>query len=448
MATRILLPRLNNASNFNFFFNNTKKNLLIDQNFIGNQFLYRKYVAGRMKMRKEHLLVQEGDENMTLNKVATKVLNCHDDGKAGSKDITGNPNSHVPFKVVPCAPKLRKPSNDEAQSTTVTVSRSEISKLISPYIKLAKPRLTVLVILSAICSYAISPYSVALPKLIFLTLGTGLSSAAANAINMAREPEFDRQMPRTSGRPIVTGALTPQQGYKFAAVTGTLGCTILYLGVNTIVAQLGFLNIVLYAWIYTSLKRKSILNTWVGALVGAIPPLMGWAAASSLMSEPGAWCVAALLYAWQFPHFNALSHNIADQYKNAGYKMTAAENPKLNARVAFRYSLLMFPICFGLSYFGVTDWVFAADSSLANGWMTYWAYKFWKQQRENYSAKNGFKPTAEGITLANVYAKKVFWSSVWHLPAVLILAMLHKKGQWDRLFEYLGIRKSKCQPLV
>lgn len=190
------------------------------------------------------------------------------------------------------------------------------------------------------------------------------------------------------------------------------------------------------------MKRKSILNTWVGAVVGAIPPLMGWAASSSL-SHPGAWCLAGLLYAWQFPHFNALSHGIAEQYKSAGYVMTAAENPRLNARVALRYSILMFPLCFGLSYFGVTDWVFPIDSGIANGWLAYLAYVFWKQQERNY--KNGAKPTAEGLALAGIQAKKLFWCSVWHLPAVLILAMLHKKDQWNRLFEYIGLKKRNNQ---
>lgn len=294
--------------------------------------------------------------------------------------------------------------------------------------------------LSSICSYALSPYAVSVNELLFLTVGTTLCSGAANAINMGREPEFDRRMVRTSNRPIVTGQLTSLQAYKFAAITGSLGGAMLYLGVNPTVSFLGVLNIALYSWIYTSLKRKSIINTWVGALVGAIPPLMGWAASSSL-SHPGAWCLAGLLYAWQFPHFNALSHNIAQQYKEAGYVMTASENPKLNARVSLRYSILMFPLCFGLSYFSVTDWVFQFDSAIVNGWLAVLAYNFWKQQKLNYTSIEG--PTPEGVNLANVHARKLFWGSVYHLPAILILAMLHKKGQWDRLFHYLGISNKK-----
>ncbi|CUM65319.1 uncharacterized protein PRCAT00002954001 [Priceomyces carsonii] len=431
------IPRLTQASTFNFFFANTKKSFLSDQNFIGNQFLWginRSYIASPAK--KDHGTSYESnlksshERNNTSSKsvledVASKVLNCQEpEAKLSQKLHSTNQNLHIPFKVNHKDPRPKSRNN----------AQENLKDIVRPYIKLTKPNLTILVTLSSICSYAISPYAVSLPELMLLTLGTALSSGAANAINMGREPEFDRRMPRTTGRPVVRGLVAPHQAYAFAALTGTLGIAMLYIGVNPTVAFLGLLNIVLYSWIYTSLKRISIINTWIGAIVGAIPPLMGWVASSPL-SLPGAWCLAGLLYAWQFPHFNSLSHNIADQYKNAGYVMTAAENPKLNARVALRYSILMFPLCFGLSYFGVTDWIFPFDSAIANGWLTYLAFTFWNQQRKNYY--NGSKPTKEGILAASVSAKKLFWCSVWQLPAVLILAMLHKRGQWDRILSYI-----------
>ncbi|GME93737.1 hypothetical protein B5S28_g3020 [[Candida] boidinii] len=363
------------------------------------------------------------DKSM-IAKVAKSTLACHPNDAS---------NNHIPFEV---KPKTSKPVVTQSVLQRFLAGEKLTPKqLINPYMALTKPQLTFLIMLSSICSYALAPNSASVFTFLFLTSGTILTSSAANAINMAREPEFDKQMARTSTRPVVTGLVTPTEAYGFAALTSTVGCALLYYGVNPTVAVLGGLNIVLYSWLYTSLKRKSILNTWVGAIVGAIPPLMGWAACSSL-SDPGAWCLAALLYAWQFPHFNALSHNIKDEYKRAGYVMTAFVNPKLNARVALRYSFLMFPICFGMCYFGVTDYYYMLDSSLLNGWLTYMAFKFWWQTRQNNSAKvlSSGGPTKEAITAANVYAKKTFWGSVWQLPVVLLLAMLHKKGQWDRLF--------------
>lgn len=356
---------------------------------------------------------------------ARKALSC-------TTEVTGK--SHIPFDVKPVDPELRKAQRSSMEKNRSTLLQSK--KIMDPYIQLSKPRLTVLVMLSAICSYAISPYAASVSQLMSLTVGTTFCSASANAINMGREPDFDRQMVRTQARPVVRGLTTPSQAYKFATICGMVGSSILWIGVNPTVAILAVSNIVLYAWIYTSLKRKHIINTWAGALVGAIPPLMGWAAASPL-TEPGAWCIAGLLYAWQFPHFNTLSHNVRNEYRNAGYVMTAWKNPLLNARVALRYSLLMFPICFGFSYFGVTDWMYQLDSSIINAWMSYWALRFYWQQKKNYSSRD-FSDKArynKGLAIANGFARKTFLVSVLHLPAVLILAILHKKGRWDWVFE-------------
>lgn len=361
---------------------------------------------------------------------------CHPSAESSKStrkiNICGEKKSHIPFEV---KAKDQKKDDRSVLEQYMQGEPKTLKQLINPYLTLTKPHLTFLIMLSSICSYTLAPNAVDVSKFLYLTIGTLMTSGAANAINMGREPNFDSQMVRTSTRPVVTGQVKPKEAFQFAALTGTIGCAILYYGVNPTVAALAATNIVLYSWFYTSLKRKSILNTWVGAIVGAIPPLMGWAACSSL-TDPGAWCLALLLYAWQFPHFNSLSHNIKDEYKRAGYVMTAFVNPNLNARVALRYSIAMFPICFAMVYYNVCDIFFALDSSILNAWMTYNAFKFWLQQRHNYSKKvlelGG--PTKAEIDMANVWAKKTFWSSIWQLPVVLALAMIHKKGQWDRFF--------------
>lgn len=410
------MNKFNTLSSFNFFFNNSSRNSVVYNNFINNQFLIRSFkkIGYKKPVHPHKFPIHVAARSLhnkydnTSSKVG-KIITCQD------VDTT-----HIPFEVMPKSQPLQE----------------SLKSIIKTYIKLTKPNLTILVTLSSICSYALSPYSVSLPELMFLSIGTALCSGSANAINMGREPDFDRKMVRTSNRPVVIGQIKPQSAYLFASISGLIGCSMLYFGVNPTVSLLGFLNIVLYAWIYTSLKRIHILNTWVGAIVGAIPPLMGWAALSSLW-HPGAWCLAGLLYAWQFPHFNALSHSIAQQYKEAGYVMTAAENPKLNARVSLRYSLLMFPLCIGLSYYNITDWVFPFDSFILNSWLTILAYNFWRQQVRNHS---GNAVNLKQINLANIHARKLFWGSVWHLPGILILAMLHKKGQWNNIFYHLGFK--------
>lgn len=318
--------------------------------------------------------------------------------------------------------------------------RRKLSSLLS----LSKPRLTVLVVLSAMVPYALYPVpaflstaATATPSLspltlLFLTTGTTLCSAAANALNMLYEPDTDAKMSRTRARPLVRRLLTTKAAVLFAVGCGAAGTLALYWGVNPTVAFLGASNIAIYAGMYTPLKRLSVLNTWVGAIVGGIPPLMGWAAAAgesatadgtwrellfaSDGSSLGGWLFASLLFAWQFPHFMPLSWGIREEYKAAGLRMLAWTNPARNSRVALRYSLVFIPICLGLCAAGVTEWSFAVTSAPVNLWLVAEAVKFWRHE--------GHKGSAKGL----------FWASVWHLPVVMVLALAQKKGMWGRVW--------------
>ena len=317
-----------------------------------------------------------------------------------------------------------------------------LRRLLTTYLSLSKPRLTFLIVLTTTAAYSLYPVpsllsttatatpSLSTITLAFLTTGTFLACASANALNMMLEPEHDAKMSRTKNRPIVRGLISKRGALLFAVVTGVAGTVALYFGVNPTTSFLGASNIVLYAFVYTPLKRVSVINTWVGALVGGIPPLMGWTAAAGhcatgtgdwkelLFGEgsAGGWLLAGLLFAWQFPHFNALSWPIREEYKNAGYRMLAWTNTARNSRVALRYSLLLVPICFGLSYAGVVEPAFVPLSLVANGWVIYKATRFWRYE--------GLKGSARGL----------FWASVWHLPVVLVLAMVLKKGLWSRVW--------------
>uniref|UniRef100_V5GLE3 Protoheme IX farnesyltransferase, mitochondrial n=1 Tax=Ixodes ricinus TaxID=34613 RepID=V5GLE3_IXORI len=183
---------------------------------------------------------------------------------------------------------------------------------------LSKMRLTGLVVTTTLAGYAIAP-GVFDPGVLALTmLGTGLTSCAANALNQFLEIPYDSQMNRTKNRVLVRGVLSPLHAVAFAAASGTLGLSLLAFGVNPATAWLGAANLGLYVGCYTPLKRCSIVNTWLGSLVGAIPPMMGWAAATGSLNHPGVWVLGALLYSWQFPHFNALSWNLRPDYSRRG----------------------------------------------------------------------------------------------------------------------------------
>ena len=342
-----------------------------------------------------------------------------------------------------------KPLPPDASSILSTLSQSysphTFKRRLTTYLSLSKPRLTFLIVLTTTAAYSAYPVpallstsgtetpSLSTLTLLFLTTGTFLCCASANTFNMLLESQHDAKMSRTRNRPLVRKLITTRSALVFALVIGATGTGLLYLGTNPTTAFLGAFNIFLYAGVYTPLKRVHTINTWAGALVGAIPPLMGWAAAAGqcavhgggwddlLFSEGsiGGWLFAALLFAWQFPHFNALSWPIRFEYRDAGYRMMAWVNPGRNGRVALRYSILMFPICYGLVAAGVCDPAFFATSSVVNSWMVWEAVKFWRHE--------GHKGTARGL----------FWASVWQLPIVLVLAMAQKKGLWDRVWRAL-----------
>lgn len=337
------------------------------------------------------------------------------------------------------------PLDASARLSTISAAMpaTSLKRLFTTCLSLSKPRLSFLIVLTTATAYSLYPVpalllpttttspSLSALTLIFLTSGTALCCASANALNMLFEPKYDAMMSRTRNRPLVRGLIGKKGALIFATAAGALGVGSLWYGVNPTVAFLGGLNIFLYAGVYTPMKRISVLNTWVGAVVGGIPPLMGWAAAAGqsatgsgewrelLFNEDsvGGWLLAGLLFAWQFPHFNSLSWPIREEYKNAGYRMLVWTNARMNGRVALRYAILCFPICMGLWWVQITDQGFLVTSSVVNAWMVKEAWRFWR--------KEGHKGSARGL----------FWASVWHLPVVMVLAMVHKKGLWEGIFK-------------
>ncbi|OAJ42915.1 protoheme IX farnesyltransferase [Batrachochytrium dendrobatidis JEL423] len=259
--------------------------------------------------------------------------------------------------------------------------------------------------------YAMAPGILSVSTLLWTTFGTGLCIASANAINQWIEAPYDAQMSRTRNRVLVRQAMSPSHAFMAGTTSGILGVTVLATLVNPITAVLGATNILIYTCIYTPMKRTSIANTWAGSIVGAIPPLMGWAASTGGI-ESGALVLAALMYAWQFPHFNSLSWNLRPDYSKAGYRMMCVTDPGLNARVSLRYSIMLFPIAYSAYYVGLVSWWFILDSSLVNGYMAWYAYQFWKDPN-------------------NKNARALFFSSLVHLPVFLALLMVHKQFYED-----------------
>ncbi|XP_046888442.1 protoheme IX farnesyltransferase, mitochondrial [Hypomesus transpacificus] len=285
----------------------------------------------------------------------------------------------------------------------------DLAELPDVYARLAKIKLTALVVVTAAAGYAMAPVPFD-PAMFFLaSLGTGLASCTANSINQYFEVPFDSNMNRTKNRPLVRGQISPLHAVSFALACGVPGLTLLTLAVNPLTGLLGGLNIFLYTCCYTPLKRLSISNTWVGAVVGAIPPVMGWTAATGAL-DPGALLLGGFLYCWQFPHFNALSWNLREDYSRGGYRMMSVTHPGMCRRVALRHSLGLV----GLSGLGpvldVTTWTFPLVSLPINLYISYLAFRFYRQGDRSS-------------------ARKLFFCSLWHLPMLLLLALTCKKSR-------------------
>ncbi|XP_040885163.1 protoheme IX farnesyltransferase, mitochondrial [Toxotes jaculatrix] len=288
----------------------------------------------------------------------------------------------------------------------------DVADLPDIYARLAKIKLTALVVTTAAAGYALAPVPFD-PVMFFVSsLGTGLASCAANSINQYFEVPFDSNMNRTKNRPLVRGQISPLHAVSFALACGVPGVALLTLAVNPLTGFLGALNIFLYTCCYTPLKRLSITNTWVGAVVGAIPPVMGWTAATGCL-QPGALLLGGFLYSWQFPHFNALSWNLREDYSRGGYRMMSVTHPGMCKRVALRHSVGLIGLSTLAPVLDLTTWTFPIITLPINLYISYLAFRFYRKGDRNSS-------------------RKLFFCSLWHLPMLLLLALTCKKPRRDQ----------------
>jgi protoheme IX farnesyltransferase len=158
-------------------------------------------------------------------------------------------------------------------------------------------------------------------------LGTALVACGASALNQLWEREHDAKMRRTEGRPLPSGRLQPETVLIFGGVCSIAGLIYLALNVNLLTSLLGALTLTTYVFVYTPLKRITWLNTAVGAIPGALPPLMGWTAARNELSVEG-WALFAILFFWQIPHFLAIAWLYREEYAKAGFIMLPAVDPE------------------------------------------------------------------------------------------------------------------------
>jgi protoheme IX farnesyltransferase len=321
--------------------------------------------------------------------------------------------SRVSTTVLP--PNQLDSSTDDLEVETKRTSRSSVSKT-SAYLQLAKARLSALVVTTTAAGFVAAggPLSEQASLAGCCIIGTALCASSAAALNQIFEIDRDSKMKRTQQRPLVVNSLTVKEATAAAALWGISGTSILALGTDPVTTALGVGNIGLYAGLYTYMKPKSIYNTWVGAVVGAIPPVMGWTAATGgSILDVDAIILGTTLYLWQMPHFFALSYMHRIDYERGGFAMLPVleSDGERTSKVILRYAAYLSTVPIITTVCDVTSSMFALEGLVLNGYALHVAYRF-RQERTNANAR------------------KVFLTSLWYLPTWLVLFLLHSKV-WD-----------------
>jgi heme o synthase len=234
-------------------------------------------------------------------------------------------------------------------------------KKIKDYLQLMKPSLSIMVVFSSIISFLLTQGSenyVSIWKMIGLLFAGGmLVTGSANAINQVVEKDTDALMKRTAKRPVASGRMSVTEGWIFSIATGALGVFILGNYFNWLAAGLAAFSLFLYAFIYTPLKKVNSIAVLVGAVPGALPCLIGWAAGDAGLTI-GGWVLFAFQFFWQFPHFWAIAWVAHKDYSTAGFKLLPADKgpTKFTALQTIMYSLLLIPITLAPYFIGMCSY--------------------------------------------------------------------------------------------
>jgi protoheme IX farnesyltransferase len=234
------------------------------------------------------------------------------------------------------------------------------------YLQLSKARIVLMVLITTAAGYLMAAPHIDAALLINTLVGTALVAAGTNALNQYVEREHDAKMRRTRLRPLPDGRITPRAALLFSAAIAVIGTLYLALAVNVLTAILGAFTLTSYIFVYTPLKRISTACTLIGAIPGAIPPLMGWTAATSSLGL-GGWIAFGILFLWQLPHFMAISWIYREDYGRAGFVMTSVRDRdgKATARQAIFWAVLLLGVSALPALFGMNGIVYLIGAAAA-----------------------------------------------------------------------------------
>jgi protoheme IX farnesyltransferase len=288
------------------------------------------------------------------------------------------------------------------------------------YIELTKPRITWLILMSTGIGYFFGLRgagswweflrNIHLLPLFHTVVGTGLIASGTAALNQWYEREADRKMRRTADRPLPSGKMTASRALAFGIALSLAGFVELWQGVNLLCALIGFFTLASYLFLYTPMKQRTWWSTTVGAIPGAMPPMIGYAAAAGTITLD-AWVLGAILFLWQFPHFYSIAWMYKDDYARAGIRMLPVVEPdcRSTARQIVLYGIALIPVSLIPAALGMSGRLYVIGALLLGLWFLY----------------SGVRVAVER-TLSR--ARSVLITSVLYLPLIYGLMLLDRPG--------------------
>lgn len=282
---------------------------------------------------------------------------------------------------------------------------------LADYSQLVKLRLAGTVVFSSVIAYAIAAYgSVEWLPMVLLFIGGFLVTGAANALNEVFEKDLDKMMKRTENRPLATGRMSTTEAILAAGIMGVAGILILGYFFNYLSAFLGAVSLFSYAFIYTPLKRLSPIAVFVGAIPGAMPPLIGWVAATGMITEVG-MAITMMQFLWQFPHFWSIAWIGEADYRKAGFKLLPSSGGKdrFTAVQNIIYIAVLIPVSLIPVMMGVVHWIGGAVILVAGLMFLLQAVQLFR-------------------TCEDKDARKLMFVSIVYLPVVLMAMLIGRIG--------------------
>ncbi len=279
---------------------------------------------------------------------------------------------------------------------------------VAGFVQLTKPRITVLVVLTTLVGFLVAaPRPLPVLLLLQVLVGTALAAGASGALNQWAERRADAEMRRTARRPLPSGTLTPREALVFGLLLTAAGTVYLALTAGPLASAVAALTVFSYLLLYTPLKRVTSLATIVGAVPGALPPLIGWAAARGRLGVE-AWVLFGIVFLWQMPHFLALAQLYRADYARAGFRMLTVEDASgaSAGRQALLYALALVPVSLLPTPLGMAGGVYFAGALVLG---------------------IGFLLSGVGMALdpsSPAAARRLFHASLLYLPAVCVLLLV------------------------